>query len=258
VTSQITPPGFIYNPADIKAHDVEFPGHNGDAVPAYVARPSALGAFPGLILVHGVHGFEEHMKDVARRFAVHGYAAIVPALYSRNDFLCVVEEEDLEKTSAWLRARPNAQATGDLSAAAAFLRGAPYVNDRIGVVGFCSGGRVALVYACNTTGLHALVNFYSNGILQPTEANLVPAVDMVEDLCCPMLGLFGDDDANPSPGDVDRLSEELATHTKTFEIVSYKNAGHAFFSDTRSSYRGEACHMAWGRCLEWLSRYLKP
>jgi carboxymethylenebutenolidase len=72
-----------------------------------------------------------------------------------------------------------------------------------------------------------------------------------------MLGLFGADDTNPSPADVERLRQELQNHGKTFETASFKNAGHAFFSDTRASYRPEASYMAWGRCLEWLSRYLK-
>ena len=80
----------------------------------------------------------------------------------------------------------------------------------------------------------------------------------MNDLCCPMLGLFGDEDTNPSPDDVTRLRGKLEKHGKTFETVSYKGAGHAFFSDTRESYRPEASYMGWGRCLEWLSRYLKP
>ena len=80
---------------------------------------------------------------------------------------------------------------------------------------------------------------------------------MVAGLCCPMLGLFGAEDTNPSPEDVARLSADLTSHGKQFEMVSYKGAGHAFFSDTRESYHPEASYMAWGRCLEWLSRYVK-
>ena len=257
MVSPILPPGLVYHPADIKAYEVGLAGHNGDPVPAYVARPSAEGQYPGLILVHGVHGYEEHMKDVARRFAALGYAAIVPALYSRNEFLAVVEEEDLSQAAGWLTARPHAQANGDLLAGQNFLESSSFVNGRIGLVGFCSGGRVALMFACNTQRLAAFVNFYSNGVFQPTEANPVTAGEMVGGLCCPMLGLFGADDTNPSRADVERLRQELQNHGKTFETASFKNAGHAFFSDTRASYRPEASYMAWGRCLEWLSRYLK-
>ena len=115
MVSPILPPGLVYHPADIKAYEVGLAGYNGDSVPAYVARPSAEGRYPGLLLVHGVHGYEEHMKDVARRFAALGYAAIVPALYSRNDFLVVVEEDDLRDAGSWLAARPHAQANGNIS-----------------------------------------------------------------------------------------------------------------------------------------------
>ncbi len=258
MVSQILPPGVVYHPADITAHEVKFEGYGSHTVPAYVARPAEAGAHPGLILVHGVHGFEEHMKDMARRFAVHGYACIVPALYCRDEFLSVVEEEDLGKASSWLSERPNAQTIGDLAGALRFLRNSAYVGERIGLVGFCSGGRLALIFACNTSGLDAFVNFYSNSIFQPTDANPVPAGDMLANLCCPTLGLFGNQDTNPSPDDVARLRAELERNSKTFETVSYKDAGHAFFSDTRASYRPEAAYIAWGRCLEWLSTYLKP
>ena len=116
---------------------------------------------------------------------------------------------------------------------------------------------MALIFACNTTGLSAFVNFYSNSIFQSTEANSTPAGDMLAGLDCPMLGMFGEEDANPSSDDVALLRSKLESLSKTFEIVSFRDAAHAFFSDTRASYRPEAAYMAWGRSLEWLSRYLK-
>ena len=114
-----------------------------------------------------------------------------------------------------------------------------------------------MIFACQTNGLSAFVNFYSNSVFQPTEANPTPAGNLLLNLSCPMLGLFGDEDTNPSPADVEQLRSTLKESSKTFELVSYKEAGHAFFSDTRPSYRPEVAYMAWGRCLEWLSRYLK-
>ena len=200
--------------------------------------------------------FASSLSDTTRR-KLSGQR-IAPALYCRDDFLTVVEEEDLAKASTFLSLRPNAQTIGDLAGSLAFLQSDNNVNDRIGLVGFCSGGRLALVFACQTKGLSGFVNFYSNSIFQTTEVNPTPAGEMLETLGCPMLGLFGSDDANPSPADVTRLGRLLEDSSKTFELVSYKEAGHAFFSDTRPSYRPEAAYMAWGRCLEWLSRYLKP
>ena len=258
MVSQIIPPGAVFHPSQITAYEVRHPGYESVDVPAYFARPSAPGSYPGLILTHGVHGYEEHMKEVARRLAALGYSCIVPALYCRDDFLSVVEEEDLARASASLSSRPSLQTIGDLAGSLAFLQSSSYANDRIGLVGFCSGGRLALIFACNTSGLSAFVNFYSNSIFQPTDVNPTTAGDMLQDLGCPMLGLFGDDDTNPSPADVARLRSALEEYSKTFELVSYKNAGHAFFSDTRPSYRPEAAFMAWGRCLGWVSRFLKP
>jgi carboxymethylenebutenolidase len=254
----VFPPGSVDAPAEMKPSEVHSPGHGGEAVPAYVARPAEAGAFPGIIIVHGVHGLEEHLKDVARRLTVYGYAAIAPALLSREEFLARVEEQDVEQSVVWTRWRPDAQTIGDLAGAMTFLQQQPFVNDRIGRIGFCSGGRAALVFACSTRGLRVFVNCYANGIVLPNEVNPVPAIDRVQELSCPMLGLFGADDTNPSPADVEKLRQALERHGKPHEIVIYPRAAHAFFSDTRRSYRPEASQMAWGRMLEWFSRHLKP
>ena len=267
LVSRTLPPGLVYHPADITAYDVTVGGYNGDPVPAYVARPSEGGPHPGLLLVHGIHGYEEHMKDLARRYAALGYAAIVPALYSRDGFLAVVEHSDMDLARDALNTRPNAQTIGDLQGGLDHLRASPHVlaggparglkEGRIGVVGFCSGGRLGLVFASSGVSVDVFVNFYSNGLFQHTEVNPTPPGELAASLGCPMLALFGDDDTNPSPADVARLREVLERSGRTFEFVSYPRAGHAFMSDTRESYRPEAAHMAWGRCLEWLSRYLK-
>lgn len=258
MVSRVLPPGAVYHPAGITAYDVSVRGYNGDSIPAYVARPSEGGPGPGVLLAHGIHGYEEHMKDMARRYAALGYAAIVPALYRRDGFLAVVEEEDLGPARDALAARPNAQTIGDLQGGLDFLRESPRVSERIGLVGFCSGGRLGLVFASSGAAVDVFVNFYSNGLFQPTAVNPTPPGELAAGLSCPMLGLFGDDDANPSPDDVARLRGVLEQSGQTFELVSYQGAGHAFMSDTRESYRPEAAYMAWGRCLEWLSRFLKP
>ena len=148
MVNQVLPPGAVYHPAGITAYDVTVRGYNDDPVPAYVARPSEGGPHPGLLLVHGIHGYEEHMKDMARRYAALGYAAIVPALYSRDGFLTVVEAfRHGHRPGDALNARPYVQTVDDLQGGLDFLRASPHVSERIGVVGFCSGGRLGLMFA---------------------------------------------------------------------------------------------------------------
>jgi carboxymethylenebutenolidase len=253
------PPGAAYLMNDIKAYEVKYPGYKGDPITAYIARPVQEGSHPGIIAVHGTHGYEEHMKDVARRLAALGYAAIVPALYSREPFLAVLEEADFKTARGWKSGRPNEQTMEDLEGAFTYLKSQPYVNRaKVGLIGFCAGGHVALLFACTTKGLSCFVDCYSSNLTQSTEYSSIPLIERVKDLCCPVLGLFGRDDKNPSPQDVERLRQELIKQGKIFEIASYKNAGHAFMSDTRDSYRPEAANAAWGRAVEWFANYLKP
>lgn len=253
------PPGSAYLMSDIKAHEVTYTGYGDATIVAYVARPAQEGRYPGIIVVHGTNGYEEHMRDIARRLAVFGYGVIVPALYSREQFLGVLEEGDFEKARKWKSGRPNTQTIGDLEAAFTFLKNQAYIeSDRVGLIGFCAGAHVALLFACSTKGLSCFVDCYSSSLTKTTEFSPVPVVERVKDLCCPMLGLFGRDDKNPSPDQVEALRRVLVTHDKQFEIVSYKNAGHAFMSDTRDTYRPEAATAAWGRIIEWFSNYLKP
>jgi carboxymethylenebutenolidase len=244
---------------DIKAHEVTYLGYENDRITGYVARPAQEGTYPGVIVVHGIHGYEEHMRDIARRLGALGYVAIVPALYSREEFLGVVEESDFETVRKWLSNRSDKQTVGDLEGAFTFLKNQSYVNHaKVGVIGFCSGGSAALLFACSTKGLSCFVDCYSSNLGRSTQLNPVTLLDRVKDLCCPILGLFGRDDKNPSPDDVEKLRQELMKQGKTFEITSYKNAGHAFMSDTRDSYRPEAAHAAWGRMIEWFANYLRP
>ncbi len=254
------PPGSVYLMRDIRAHEVTYAGHSGALITAYVARPASEGRFGGIIIVHGIHGYEEHLRDVARRFAALGYVAIFPNLYSREGFGGVVEEgKDFARARELLANRSDEQMVGDLQGAFRFLGDADYVDAaRIGLIGFCSGGHAGLVFACSTKGLSCYANCYSSNLTQTTPRSPIPVLNLIKDLCCPMLSVFGRDDKNPSPEDVEKLRQELLNHHKTFEIVSYKNAGHAFMSDTRESYRPEAANAAWGRIIEWFANYLKP
>ncbi len=238
------------------AETVGFSGYNGDIISGYMARPLGSGPYPGVIVIHEVFGLVEHTKELARKFAAHGYIAIAPDLYSREG------PGDLEKVVAAVRQRggvPDSQVIGDLEGAVTAIRSIVTSNGKIGCIGYCSGGRQTLLFACNTKNLAAAVDCYGGRVvtdeLTPTQPKAV--IDMVVDLSCPLLGLFGESDANPSPAHVARLEQELKKHDKKYEFKSYPpDTGHGFFADYRPSYRQESAVDGWQRIFDFFGRYL--
>ncbi len=240
----------------IIAETVSFPGHNGDVINGYVARPLGPGPYPGVVLIMEAFGLVTHTKEQARKFAAAGYATITPDLYSREG---PVDPADVRAVMAAMGGNPDSQAIGDLEGAAGYLKALPVCTGKIGAIGHCSGGRHTVLFACNTSSLSAAVDCYGGRVIQDelTEAMPVAVIDMIERLSCPLLGLFGAEDANPNPKHVARLDAELKKHNKTYEFHSYENAGHGFFADYRPSYRVEAANDGWNKIFTWFDKYLK-
>ena len=257
--ADIIPPAGVYRYSDMNPTEVKIKGHNGDEIPAYLMRPEEEGVFPAVVFPHGIHGTEEHVKDVARRLALFGYVSIMPALYTRNGFRSIEElDHDMGPAGAALRSRPHAQADGDMQGALDYLKTLDCVDsDRIGIIGFCSGGTVALSFASATKDAKVVISCYPNNAINPTDANPVPVVDRVKNISCPILLISGVEDTNPTPEDMGKIEAELKKAGKTVEAHGLNEAAHAFFSDSRDSYRPEAAHIAWGYILDWLAKYLK-
>ena len=140
------------------------------------------------------------------------------------------------------------------------LKSHPQANGEMGVIGCCSGGRYPRMFACTSKNVDAAVDSAGGHIIpddEPTAARPVAAIDMVASLSCPLLALFGEEDANPSPAHAARLREELDKHNKTYEIQTYANAGHAFFADYRPSYRAGPAQDMWRRLLLFYENDLK-
>ncbi len=173
------------------------------------------------------------MKDLARRFAEEGYLAISPDLYTREG------RPAADKVLETLFSVPDSQTMGDLDGAALYLKNHTHSNGKVGIIGFCSGGRYTLMMACTSENIDAAVDSAGGHIIpdELTPARPVPAIDMVSGLSCPLLALFGEEDANPSPTHAARLREEMDKHGKTYEFKMYANAGHAFFADYRPTTR---------------------
>ncbi len=129
------------------------------------------------------------------------------------------------------------------------------------MIGYCSGGRQVYLVACNIKRINAAVNCYGGNVVAKPEAltkrQPVAPIDMTKDLVCPMLGLFGAEDPNPSPHDVARIEQELKRYNKTYEFHTYENAGHAFFSVDRPSYRVHAAVDGWQKVFAWFEKYLR-
>jgi carboxymethylenebutenolidase len=152
------------------------------------------------------------------------------------------------------------QAMGDIRGSIDYLRSLPNGNGKIGIFGTCSGGRQAYLAACLLDGVDAVIDCWGGHVIMATEdlspLRPVSPIDYTERLSCPLLGLFGDDDANPTPAQVDQLESELKKHRKTYEFHRYADAGHGFFYYDRSAYRPKQAVDGWEKIFVFLGNHL--
>ena len=207
---------------------------------------------PAVIIIHDVRGLTEHYRDIARRFAQEGFFALALDLYSREG---APDLPDMQAVFQWLRALNDRRVVADIDGAVRLLRTRPEVRARsIAVVGFCMGGRYALMAGCMVENLAACVSFY--GMLR-MEGKSEGPLTLAPELGCPYLGLFGEQDAFIPRFDIKELESSLRRAGKTFKIKVYPEAGHAFFNDERpDSYRTEVAKDAWNRTLAFLRSHL--
>ncbi|HEY8489850.1 MAG TPA: dienelactone hydrolase family protein [Dehalococcoidia bacterium] len=224
---------------------------DGGQMRCYVAVPEGSGPFPAVVVIQHASGVDPFVQTMTDRIAEAGFVGIAPDLYHRED---PASAEDAMSRMSRLR---DANIVQDVNAAIRHLKGMAQVRaDRIGITGFCMGGRVAyLMAAQNPEEIKAAVVFYGGNIMRPWGEGPAP-FDLTERIQAPILGLFGEEDQNPSPADVQKLDQELTRLGKPHEFHSYPNAGHAFMSEGRPAYREHAARDAWPRCVEWFRRYL--
>lgn len=238
------------------AETVTITGHGGDDVEAYLARPLTPVPAGGVVVIHHMPGYDAATKEMVRRFAVHGYAAICPNLYWRE-----APGASPDDAAATVRAGggvPDDRLVGDVAGAAKYLRALSSSNGKVGVIGHCSGGRHAFLSACNLD-LDAAVDCYGAFVVNdPPESMhwMRPILPQASKLSCPVLGLFGNEDTYPSPDEVTTLEQELTRLGKTFSFHRYDDAGHAFFAVDRPSYRQHAAVDGWEHIFDWFGRYL--
>lgn len=239
------------------AETVYMLGHEGDQIDAYLARPMGGGPCPGVVIIHHMPGWDGPTKEIARRFAHEGYVTISPNLHFREGKGTPEENSTSVREAGGM---PDDRTLGDVEGAIRYLRSLPYHSGKVGIIGYCSGGRQSYLAACRLSGIDAAIDCYGGGVVaapdQLTERQPVAPIDFTRDLSCPLLGLFGREDGRPSPEDVAKTEEELKRFGKTFEFHMYDNAGHAFFSVDRPNFRVEAALDGWNRAFDWFGKHL--
>lgn len=222
-------------------------------MPAYRAAPAGRTGAPVVLVVSEIFGVHEHIADIARRFAKLGYFAIAPELFARQGDPQSYGE--IGKLIAEVVSKvPDAQVMRDLDACVAWAAGQGADTTRVGITGFCWGGRVVWLYAAHSPAVRAGVAWYGRLVGQSSALAPTNPVDVVGAMKAPVLGLYGGKDTGIPLDTVERMKAALAggseaARRSAFHV--YPDAPHAFHADYRPSYRKEAAEDGWRRCLEW-------
>jgi carboxymethylenebutenolidase len=227
----------------ILAETISLRSDKGDDIEAYMARPMAPRDRGGVVVIHHMPGYDRETKEIVRTFAVYGYAAVAPNLFHR--YAPGAKWSDAAAAARAAGGVPDEQAIEDIGGAIRYLRAQPTTNGKVGLIGYCSGGRQAFLVAC-TLDVEAAVDCYGGRA----------PIELAPKLTSPLLGLFGVDDQSPSPDDVAKMEEELKAHGKQYEFHSYEGAGHAFFSVDRPSFRVEAAKDGWKKIWAFFGEHL--
>lgn len=232
-------------------------GVNASSMEGYLTQPEGEGSHPAVVVIQEIWGVNSHIQSVVDRLPSLGYVGLAPAMFHREGPMTTGLHEEMDTAIARMRNSTDADILADVNAAMAYLKAQSFVvGDKIGIVGFCYGGRVSYLAACNVSDLAASVVFYGGGIGNALGDGPSP-LEQTANIGCPMLGLFGVEDANPTPDDVAKMDSKLTTHGKAHEFHSYDGAGHGFHCETRASYRPEAAADAWGKAVAWFDQHLK-
>jgi carboxymethylenebutenolidase len=217
-------------------------------MPAQRAFPTGAQRLPAVIVVQEAFGLNDHIKGVAKRLAAEGYVTLAPDLYYRGGAGRTAPYKELPKAIEMMMALKDPEIIEDIGAVVSHLEGDPAVRaDRIGITGFCMGGRVSYLAACALGSMiKGAVPFYGGGI----------PVERTDGLTCPVLALFGEEDPFIPLTQVAHLRAEASRLGKRVDVVVYPKAPHGFFCDERDSYRAEAAANAWKRTLAFFAQHL--
>ena len=244
---------------------VESTGPYLDDMNTYVSQPNEPGRRPAVIVIQEAFGVTKHIQNVADRFAAAGYFAVAPALFHREGNTEGIRGtnpaygyDDMDDVRAAMGNLRDDQIILDINTTISWLRNHPRVlGDRIGITGFCMGGRVTYLAAAACPGLGAASVFYGGNIMG-TWGDPPTPFDRTAAIQCPVMGNFGDLDANPTVDDVNKIEAELRKHGKTTDFKMYPGADHGFLCDERASYHEASANDSWARTIDWFQKHLAP
>ncbi|MEQ5843969.1 dienelactone hydrolase family protein [Paraburkholderia acidicola] len=229
----------------------------GVIVPAYRAQPKGKTHLPVIIVVHEIFGVHEHIADVCRRFAKAGYLAIAPNLYTRQGDPSIYPT--IQQLNEQLVSKvPDAQVLADLDATVAWAGEHGGDLRRVGVNGFCWGGRITWLYAEHNPNVRAGVAWYGRVTGDHTAMTPANPIDRVADLHAPVLGLYGRQDTSIPQDTLEQMKQAIAEGPREgrgSQFVVYDDAGHAFFADYRPSYKKADAEDGWRRALAWFKQH---
>ncbi len=226
----------------------------GGTIPGYRAMPNTGGPFSTVLVVQEIFGVHEHIKDICRRLAKDGYFAVAPALYAREGDVAAMQ--DIKQIMQVVARVPETQVLSDLDATVAWAeKNGKADTSRLGIVGFCWGGRQVWLYAAHNQRLKAGASWY--GVLERPKSEMTPSnpIDLVQRISAPILGLYGGADAAIPITQIDAIRTALKAAGKPSQIVVYPDTPHGFNADYRPSYRPKQAQDAWQRMLAWFKRY---
>jgi carboxymethylenebutenolidase len=238
----------------LEAGDVKIPAP-GAEIPGYRAMPAKGTKLPVVLVVQEIFGVHEHIRDVCRRLAKLGYFGVAPDLYARQGDVSAIPDVQ-EIVSKVVSKVPDAQVMADLDATVAWAEKTGKADTaKLGITGFCWGGRIVWLYASHSSKLRAGVAWYGRLSGQPTELQPKHPLDVAAELRAPVLGLYGGADQGIPLDDVEKMRAALKAAGKPSEIVVYPDAPHGFHADYRPSYRADAAKDGWKRLEEWFKKH---
>jgi carboxymethylenebutenolidase len=223
-------------------------------IPGYRAMPASGGPFPVALVVQEIFGVHEHIKDVCRRFAKAGYMAIAPELYARQGD--VSKLTSIDEILKIVRTVPDAQVMADLDAAVEFAKESGKGDvTRLGITGFCWGGRIVWLYAAHSNQLKAGVAWYGRLVGEPSELFPKHPVNIAADLKAPVLGLYAGKDQGIPLDSIEQMRTAVKKAKVPAEIVVYPDAQHGFHADYRPMYNEKDAKDGWNRLLAWFKKH---